>query len=457
MNRLRLSLFSLVLFACISPLSRAQQSPSTVDDSFHQGLIALQENRLQDALEAFDLAVKAHPNNAGIHNFRGITLMSLGHIDDAAKEYRRATELDSHLEDAYRNLGFLEWNAHSTDSSRRDLKRALYLDPNDAFATYYLARLELETGNSETATSLFKQFADRGLDWARFDLALIYLRLGQHQRALDSAQSVAHDQVSSSIAASTYSIMGIAQSRLDREDQSLADFRKAADLSSQQEEFWLNLTREQMDSKRLNEAIESTQEALKAIPNSYALHLRLGAAYLAAGKYPEAEQSFRDLVSAGDPLPTSSIGLAQVLLRTGHATEAAAELISAERRLGPQFLIVYFEGLALDRAGRRQEAISAFQRAVQADGKSAEAHLGLGKTFLAVGRNNEAVSELETVLKLEPNSVPAHRLLKQAYARAGDRTQADKMPVTAVSTDSVSGPSLVGDFILPDWQQPSTR
>jgi len=92
------------------------------------------------------------------------------------------------------------------------------------------------------------------------------------------------------------------------------------------------------------------------------LHLRLGAAHLAAGHYAEAESVFRALVAAGDPLPTGYIGLAQVLLRTGRAEEAASELANAGQKLGPNFLISYFLGLAFDRAGKPLEAMMAFQR-----------------------------------------------------------------------------------------------
>ena len=77
-------------------------------------------------------------------------------------------------------------------------------------------------------------------------------------------------------------------------------------------------------------------------PNSYALHLRLGAANMAAGHYAEAETAFRDLVTAGDPLPTSYIGLAQVLLRTGRAEESVAELTAARQKLGANFQSAIF-------------------------------------------------------------------------------------------------------------------
>src|SRR5258708_13017284 len=97
-----------------------------------------------------------------------------------------------------------------------------------------------------------------------------------------------------------------------------------------------------MELNRYPEAVTAVQSGLAANPKSYSLHLRLGAAYLAAGRYAEAEKVFRDLVAAGDPLPTGYIGLAQVLLRTGHAEEAATLLAAAEKKLGRNFLSNYF-------------------------------------------------------------------------------------------------------------------
>src|SRR5260370_4088872 len=105
-----------------------------------------------------------------------------------------------------------------------------------------------------------------------------------------------------------------------------------------------------MELNRYPEAVTAAQSGLAANPKSYALHLRLGAAYLAAGRYAEAEKVFRDLVLADDPLPTGYIGLAQLLLRTGHAEEAATVLADPEQKLGRTFLTTYFLGLPLPRA-----------------------------------------------------------------------------------------------------------
>ena len=115
-----------------------------------------------------------------------------------------------------------------------------------------------------------------------------------------------------------------------------------------------------MSLGRPAEALSAAQKGLAVAPTSYALHLRLGAVNLSAGHYDEAEKVFRQLVNAGDPLPLSYVGLAQVLLRTGRAEEAAGELLAAQQKIGNSFLLSYFRALALDREGKPGEALAAY-------------------------------------------------------------------------------------------------
>jgi tetratricopeptide (TPR) repeat protein len=249
-------------------------------------------------------------------------------------------------------------------------------------------------------------------------------------------------------------LLGIAQANLKNSDVAINAFRQATKLEPANDEYCLNLTRELMDLSRYDEAIAAIQAGLAANPKSYALHLRLGAVYLAAARYPDAEKSFRELVDANDPLPISYIGLAQVLMRTGHDEDAVAELTAAEQKLGPSFLLAYFRGLALKRAAKPSDAVSAFTEAIHLNSSSAEAHRDLGSTLLALGRTDEAIAQLKQSLGLGPNDVRTRRLLTHAYARSGDiKTAREYMDPEKESP--VPAPDLQEDFILPSWQYPS--
>jgi tetratricopeptide (TPR) repeat protein len=293
--------------------------------------------------------------------------------------------------------------------------------------------------------------------WARFDLARAYLAAENYKSAAERAHEYIKalpESSSPTEMASGWSLIGIAEANQKKSDMAIDAFRQATKLQPGNDEYCLNLTRELMEFSRYDEAIAAIQAGLVANPKSYALHLRLGAVYLAAARYPDAEKSFRELAEANDPLPISYIGLAQVLMRTGRDEDAALELSAAEQKLGPSFLLAYFRGLALKRAARPSDAVSAFTEAVHLNPSSAEAHRDLGSTLLALGKITEAIAELKESLALAPNDARTHRLLTQAYARSGDIKTA-RQYLDTPKDSPVPSPDLQGDFILPSWQYPT--
>ncbi len=534
--------FAILLFflaqAFVTPNARCLARPhglslslagAAQDDALQQGLAALKENHLDVALERLTAAERQSPTNANIRNFLGIVFAQMGRNSEAVSEYQEAIRLDPKLQDAYRNLGFLEWTEHDLEAARTHLNQALDIASEDAFAHYYLGRVQLDAKLYESA---FKELdrshvpwpadwdflvqvangylalgrleeARRTLDrlrtmplrdaqavsvaalfisahendaaidlllklkarmnganasWAQFDLALAYLFSADYAKAADQARGLLKAQPAKGAmtpeAGSAWSLIGIASARLQQREAAVDAFRQACKLNASREEHWLNLTRELMDLNRYAEAISAVQKGLASNPSSYALHLRLGAAYLASDRYSDAESVFRQLTAAGDPLPTSYVGLAQVLLRTGRAEEAVSELTAAQQKLGSSFLISYFRGLALNRAGRAQEAVSAFEEAARLDPNSSEAHLELGKTELATGRVGDAITELQESLRLDSGNVQAQRLLSKAYRRAEDERAASQEVRASAAKKPSQETELLGDFLPPEWEFP---
>jgi Flp pilus assembly protein TadD len=500
---------------------------SAQDDNLQRALTALQNHHLNEALDILTSAERANSSDARIRNFRGIVLAQLGRDSEAEREYREAIRIDPGLEDAYKNLGYLEWTEHNLEDARVHLKQALDLAPADSFAHYYLGRVQLDAklyesafqeldrsgvswpsdvgflieaangyralnqqddvrkianrlatmslndsdlvdvawlllsaNENHTAINLLYELSKRQNPacprWAQFDLALTYLLAGDYESATKQAKIFlkAPDDEGSAEAASAWSVVGIAKAHLNQGEAAVEAFHQAAKLDPAREEHWLNLTRELMELNHYADAISAVQEGLDANPKSYALHLRLGAAYLSVDRYSEAENVFRKLVDAGDPLPLSYVGLAQVLLRTGRAEDAVSELTGARQKLGPNFLISYFQGLALDRAARPTEAVSAFQDAIRLNPNSSEAHLGLGKTELKIGQITEATAELKEALQLSPNNMQAQRLLSQAYLRSGDAQTASSFAEQITEAPRSTEADLLGDFLPPEWESP---
>jgi Flp pilus assembly protein TadD len=510
---------SAALISFLAIVSSASVSAQTLPP-FQQGLRALQQNHPAEALTALTSAEQDNPHDAAIRNFRGIALAQLGRKDEAAAEYREAIRLNPQMADAYRNLGYLEWTERHAEAARAALNKSLALAPDDPFAHYYLARVELDladypnaAGHLDKSRSVWPQdgefllqaaaaysslhrtadaraVLDRAqpltltegqsvwlgaqrlacqqlqagtavfehlvavsgnADWAQFDLALAYLMARQSAAAEKTARAVPEPRRSGA----DWTVMAVAEAEMNRHDDAIQSFRRAAELSPRDESAWLNLTRELMEQLHYVDAVAAAQQAVNDVPRSYALRLRLGAAYLKSARYQEAEEVFRDLIAKGDPAPTSAIGLARVFMSEGRAQEAAEVLGEAQQRLGSSFLLAYFHGIMLSRTAHPEEALAQFREAVRLNPQSAEARQWLGKAELRAGQVDQAIVDLSEARKLDPHNQTARRLLAQAYAI---RKQPDLAAKYLREIKPGEVPPAAGeewaDFILPAWQSP---
>jgi tetratricopeptide (TPR) repeat protein len=435
--------------------------PQMEDAYRNLGFLKWNEHELESARLALDHAVELSPGDSFAHYYLGRVLL------DELLYPRAIREIESSAVPLPADTSFtIQWaTAHiasgGTDKARKLLQQ-LATVPLDDQQSIHVASLFLALRENDSAIQIIQKLSTAPSTpenlWRQFDLALAYLIAGDYSKAIAQADFYQHaltpGDANAHESAEAWTILGIAAADLKQNDRSLNAFQKAAALVPGNEENWLNLTRELMELSRYSDSISAVQDGLAANPKSYALHLRMGAAQLAAGHYAEAEKVFRDLVAAGDPLPTGYVGLAQVLLRTGRAEEASDELAIAQQKLGPNFLVSYFRGLAFDRSGKREEAIAAFQDALKLDPSNAEAHLNLGKAEMSLGRLDPAIADLKEALRISPNNEPARRLLSQAYARAGDKEHALAFAATSANAAENVDAELLGDFFVPQWQMP---
>jgi len=427
------------------------------------GFLEWTEHRPSEAIAHLKRAEALAPNDSFAHHYLGRVLL------DQGENLRALRELDLSRDLWPNDPAFLIQIASANSSLERQadaqkaLERAADL-PLTPRQTAQVASLFAATQDAPAAVALMQKFCAElkpiRPDWARFDLALAYLLAGEYESAGAAAReyldSIPADAKKTQDAGEAWSLIGIVAARRGDATGSLNALNHAAELSPGREESWLNLTLELMSLARTSEAVSAAQKGLAAIPKSYALRLRLGAANLAAGHYEEAEQQFRELVNAGDPLPLSYVGLAQALLRNGRAEEAANELLAARQKLGDDFLLAYFCGIALDRAGKSAEALRAYEQAVERNPKSVEARLGIAKTELALNRVTESIAQLKQVLLLDPSNVQAARLLSRAHRRAGDAANAAKYAgIAGAEEEPQPDRTLLGDFIAPDWAIPA--
>jgi tetratricopeptide (TPR) repeat protein len=74
--------------------------------------------------------------------------------------------------------------------------------------------------------------------------------------------------------------------------------------------------------------------------------------------------------------------------------------------------------------GRTEEAIAEYQRAIELDPKDANPHNGLGNVYADQGRTEEAVAEYQRAIELNPKDASPHHGLGNVYANQGRTEEA---------------------------------
>ena len=217
----RFILPAIVLAACLFPSSLparasslgpqasslgAQESPSAPNSSLSprekdelQARIFMAKKQYPDAVQVYSRLAQQYPKDAAYLNYLGIALLQEGKMDEARKQFDRATKVDRRFSDAYNNMGATYYAEKQYKKAISQYQRSLSLKPNVAsvytnigyayFAEKQLPKameafhkaLEIdphvfeETGRAGSILS-YRSVADRGL--FNFMLAKDYAQSG---------------------------------------------------------------------------------------------------------------------------------------------------------------------------------------------------------------------------------------------------------------------------------------
>lgn len=142
----------------------------------------------------------------------------------------------------------------------------------------------------------------------------------------------------------------------------------------------------------------------------------LALAHQQAGRWREAEQSYREILQR-DPLHADSYHMLGVLKQQSGDGDLGIELIQKAISLQPQKTEYYGTlGVILAVQGRRSEAIEVFRHGLSLRPDDAQLLYSLGKALKDTGQLAEAITAFETALRIRPD-------LRQAYNNLGNALQ----------------------------------
>ncbi len=167
-----------------------------------------------------------------------------------------------------------------------------------------------------------------------------------------------------------------------------------------------------------------------------------------AGRLPEAETLFRELLARHGELPQVMHALGLVLHRMGRSDEAIELLRQAAERAPDDAMVRNNLANLLNERGHQRRALAAYEDALRLQPDYVNARFNLARLYERADRLEEAEQHLREVVRLAPNDAGAWNALAAVLSRQGDLSATRAAVERAYALDPRSPDVLVHMGVL---------
>jgi len=342
------------------------------------------------------LAGQAVASDAAAEHLRtGLEARKQHQVDVEIAEFRKATELDPGLADAFVNLGAAYMEKHDYGSAINPLKRALELSPDLPVAHQYLGYALLAQGYAAEAIPHLERVG------AQDALGIAQIETGQLSEAVANFNAALAQRPDDP---DLLYYLGHASGLLSKSaiDMLIAAHPDSARAHQALAENYFVL-------RQMPQAEKEYQEALRLRPDLPGLHLELGKVYANSAQWPKAEAEFRAETKLRPGNAEAAYRLGAALLQQGKATEALEELKRANDRKPDMPETLYSLGKAASLSGDAQTAEKVWTRVIELEKETslaAQAHFGLAALYRKQGKVQQTRHEMQEFQRLQSTIGP---------------------------------------------------
>lgn len=392
------------LFLLFGSFARAQEA------HVQNGVNYLKQQQFAKALEEFQLAHSAHPDDATIDNLIGITETQLGHPEEANRWYKRAIDRRPDEAAPHRNLGHNYLMEKQYTTAEKELKAAERLDPQNPFAHYYLAQLYLETSRDADAVSQL-QPAHALLEndpASLFLMAQACVRLGKEAEATDLIHSM---EASGKLGPSEEYKLGALLTSKRMYPEAAERFRVLVRLQPDSWQSKFDLAIALVNDNQLQEAIAVLSPlASQHLGDARPLTL-LGALYEATDQLPKALDAYASAVQVDPENPDTYLDYTRLLMDLNRYGEAARIVEQGMKGTPDSYALHLRMGSIEMTQGQFQTARQSFEQAIAEHPEIALGYIALAEGYMRDGKDEQAVK----VLSAARQKLPPDAMLEYLY------------------------------------------
>jgi tetratricopeptide (TPR) repeat protein len=260
----------------------------------------------------------------------------------AADAWAKAQALNQRNPEVAARRGSALLNAGRPGEARDVLSAALKVAPNDIRMSFLLAQAQRAAGDLDGAEATARSLQAAHPD----DVRVMYLlgqlleARGRHQEIVDLLKPEIARQKAAKAKGPQIAMLlgseGLALQQLHRYDEALAAFKEGIDLAPDEPVRYVLLIQGYSAAARHKDALDTAEKARVKFPQDTTVLYQLGAALDRAGRQPESEKVFRDVI-ARDPLDAGALNyLGYMLAEHGSSLDEAVALIQRALKIEPE-------------------------------------------------------------------------------------------------------------------------
>ena len=341
------------------------------------------------------LALQSVSPEGAQHMQAGMEAHKQGRFDAAVVEFRKATETDPNLVEAFLNLGEELMQIHDYSAAVGPLQRALELHPDLDAAHLQLGYALLSLGYAAEAIPHLERVH------ALEALGIAQIETGQYQEAVANLSAALVKRPNDP---DLLYYLGRASGLLSKRaiDTLLSAYPDSARAHQAMGENYFVL-------RQMPQAEQEYREALHRRPDIPGLQLELGLVYAGAAQWDKAEEAFRGEAKRQPGNAEVAYRLGAALLQQGKVHEARAELQRADKLQPDMPETLYSLGKAASLDADLALAEKSWTRVIVLEKETslaAQAHFGLAALYRKQGKIAEAQQQIKEFQRLQSRIEP---------------------------------------------------
>ena len=374
------------------------------------------------AVEEFSALLQYHPRDAGAMIQLALSQSALGNTEAAQQWYEQVLAIDPESSLVHLYLGEIAYHRGLNDLAMRYLERALALSPQNHEALYLLGFVLGDAGHHDEARDVMRRAVslNPALSRTHANLALAPLARDQYvERAKREArQSVQLDLAHDAQLAHYH--LAIAFRQKGYLAEALAEYRLAVQRGEDRDLAEQGMAEVHLLRGESEEAVALYDDLLRRQPESAKLWNERGVALHQAGRYVDAQESYRAAIGCEQNYALALNNLGVALYHAGQP-EPAFDLFRRALDVNGAFLKARLnQALLLYKAKRMQLSLEAYRKVLSIDADHPVAWNGVGLVLAELRKFDDARNAFARAIDARPSFAEAHYNMSFTLSNLGD-------------------------------------